>query len=197
MIFHPSTCTCIPYPLSIRSVWKAAIIVLSLFLSANLYGQQPLSLKVPIKYLNIPIGSRSRLKLVTSYQQGREKRVFPVQLAKDSISFWIFIDVSEFKGQEIILSCHARPEDLKRIEQAEQIKGSDSLYKERNRPQFHLTVKRGWSNDINGPIYYHGRDHLFWQAFLWGCCETRHTCTAGMPQVKILCMGKSSHPLSC
>jgi len=40
-----------------------------LFLSADLYGQQQLSGNTSSKYLNIPIGSRSRLKLVTSCQR--------------------------------------------------------------------------------------------------------------------------------
>src|SRR5664279_1519520 len=26
----------------------------------------------------------------------------------------------------------------------------------------------GWSNDVNGPIFYQGQYHLFWQAFPFG-----------------------------
>ena len=32
----------------------------------------------------------------------------------------------------------------------------------------HFTVKRGWSNDVNGPIYFNNQYHLFWQAFPFG-----------------------------
>jgi len=60
---------CIPFPLSSRSVWKAAIKRLSLFLSADLYGQQQLSGNTSSKYLNFPIGSRSRWKPVTIYRK--------------------------------------------------------------------------------------------------------------------------------
>ncbi len=91
-----------------------------------------------------------------------------MQLAEQSPDYWIFIDVSEFKGQTITLLGPASQAALDRIYQADKIEGADSLYKERNRPQFHFTVKRGWSNDVNGPIFYKGQYHLFWQAFPFG-----------------------------
>ena len=102
------------------------------------------------------------------------KREFPVQLAEHAIDYWIFLDVSEFKGSTITLTGSkgaASPSAqaaLDRIYQANQIEGAATLYKETNRPQFHFTVKRGWSNDVNGPIFYKGQYHLFWQAFPFG-----------------------------
>ena len=99
---------------------------------------------------------------------GVEKREFPAQLAELAPDYWIFIDVSEFKGQTITLSGESSQAALDRIYQSDKIEGADSLYKEPNRPQFHLTVKRGWSNDVNGPIFYKGQYHLFWQAFPFG-----------------------------
>ena len=95
-------------------------------------------------------------------------REFPVQLAEDSVNYWIYIDVTEFKGKTIYLSSPASANSLCRIYQDEQINGSDSLYRENNRPQYHFTVKRGWSNDVNGPVYYNNQYHLFWQAFPFG-----------------------------
>lgn len=38
-----------------------------------------------------------------------------------------------------------------------------ALYHELYRPQFHFTPARNWMNDPNGPIYYHGQYHLFFQ----------------------------------
>jgi fructan beta-fructosidase len=37
------------------------------------------------------------------------------------------------------------------------------LYNETYRPQFHFTPARNWMNDPNGPIYYEGEYHLFYQ----------------------------------
>ena len=125
-------------------------------------------MKITHRYLNVPVGYTSRMKIVELRVGGQMKREFPVQLAADTIGYWIYIDVSEFKGQRITIACPAGKDMIGRIYQADEINGSDSLYKESNRPQFHFTVKRGWSNDINGPIWYNGQYHLFWQAFPFG-----------------------------
>ncbi len=138
-----------------------------IFLSLSVSAQQ-IEMKITKHYLNIPIQNSIGLKMVNLIVDGKMKREFPVQLADDSISSWIFIDVSEFKGQKISIASHAKMESLKRIYQDDQINGVDSLYKESNRPQFHFTVKCGWSNDVNGPIYYNGQYHLFWQSFPFG-----------------------------
>jgi fructan beta-fructosidase len=126
------------------------------------------------RYLNIPVERASAMRLFQISVGGTQKREFPVQLAEHAIDYWIFLDVSEFKGSTITLtglSGIASPSvqaALGRIYQANQIEGAATLYKESDRPQFHFTVKRGWSNDVNGPIFYKGQYHLFWQAFPFG-----------------------------
>ena len=129
---------------------------------------QSTEIKITKHYLNIPIGYKARMRMMELNINGKMKREFPVQIAEDSIGYWIYIDVSEFKGQKITISCQASQHALQRLYQDDNINGEDSLYKESNRPQFHFTVKRGWSNDINGPIYYNGQYHLFWQSFPFG-----------------------------
>jgi fructan beta-fructosidase len=126
------------------------------------------TMKITHHYLNIPIGSQARMKLIQLWAGDRVKLELPVQLAEDSIGYWIFVDVSEFKGQKVTLSGLVSFEALKRIYQDDRIAGADSLYQETNRPQFHFSVRRGWSNDINGPIWYNGQYHLFWQSFPYG-----------------------------
>jgi len=39
----------------------------------------------------------------------------------------------------------------------------DALYDETYRPQYHFTPAKNWMNDPNGPIYYKGEYHLFYQ----------------------------------
>jgi fructan beta-fructosidase len=120
------------------------------------------------QYLNIPISRDAKMRMFQIGTDGKPKREFPAQLAGGSIDYWIFIDASEFMGQTITLSGDATKLELDRIYQSAKIYGEDSLYKEPNRPQFHFTVKRGWSNDVNGPIFYQGQYHLFWQSFPFG-----------------------------
>ncbi|MDP9042805.1 MAG: glycoside hydrolase family 32 protein, partial [Bacteroidota bacterium] len=141
----------------------SVLIIFTLFVNG-----QSREIKITKHYLNIPIGHKARMRMMELKVNGNMKREFPVQLAEDSVEYWIYIDVSEFRGKQIIISCNAGPGALQRIYQDDRINGEDSLYMETNRPQFHFTVKRGWSNDINGPIYYNGQYHLFWQSFPFG-----------------------------
>ncbi|MEO6965266.1 MAG: glycoside hydrolase family 32 protein, partial [Acidobacteriaceae bacterium] len=62
----------------------------------------------------------------------------------------------------------ATQEALSLMYQHREIRDANWMYKERNRPQFHFTVKRGWNNDVNGPIFYRGQYHLFWQSYPYG-----------------------------
>ncbi len=147
---------------------KSSLFLILMICVLPVFAQQEISMKITKHYLNIPVGNQARMKMIELKENGKMKREFPVQLAEDTVSYWIYIDVSEFTGKTIQVSSHATQASLQQIYQNDQINGSDSLYKESNRPQFHFTVKRGWNNDINGPIYYNGQYHLFWQAFPFG-----------------------------
>jgi fructan beta-fructosidase len=131
-------------------------------------SSQDVRLKITDPYLNIPVSYNAKMGIMKINVNGNPKREFSVQLACDTINYWIYIDVSEFKGQTITLNYPFATKSLNRIYQDIKINGADSLYKEINRPQFHFTVDRGWSNDINGPIFYNNQYHLFWQSFPFG-----------------------------
>jgi fructan beta-fructosidase len=134
---------------------------------ASLFGQNRV-MHITRRYLNLPISRQTSQRLFTISADGSIKRQFPVQLADHVVDYWVFIDVTEFKGQTITLSGSATQAGFDRIYQADTIHSAATLYKESGRPQFHFTVKRGWSNDINGPIFYKGKYHIFWQDFPFG-----------------------------
>ena len=56
------------------------------------------------RYLNIPVERASEMGLFQISVGGVLKREFPVQLAEHAIDYWIFLDVSEFKGSTITLT---------------------------------------------------------------------------------------------
>src|SRR5689334_8772489 len=43
------------------------------------------------------------------------------------------------------------------------VNAQDNLYKEKYRPRFHFSPAKNWANDPNGPVYYDGEYHLFYQ----------------------------------
>jgi fructan beta-fructosidase len=159
-------CAAAPRPVRIPFP-RGFLVTLLLFASSSLLAQSR-TMYISKHYLNIPVARAAEMHIFQIQVDGIQKREFPVQFAEHSPDYWIFIDVSEFKGQTIKLFSPSSQATLDRIYQADKIEGAESLYKERNRPQFHFTAKRGWSNDINGPIFYKGQYHLFWQAFPFG-----------------------------
>jgi sucrose-6-phosphate hydrolase SacC (GH32 family) len=154
-------------PLRDRFHFSCGVLFILLLLAGSLSAQSR-TMVISKHYLNIPVARAGEMHVFQIQVEGVQKREFPVQLAEHAPDYWIFLDVSEFKGQTIVLSGPSSQAALEGIYQADKIEGAESLYKESNRPQFHFTVKRGWSNDVNGPIFYRGQYHLFWQAFPFG-----------------------------
>lgn len=133
-------------------------------------ADSPVSRRMAInrQYLNLPIDTSATQEIYQITSEGQPPLDLPLRLADSRVEYWMYIDVSAYKGRDITISGPASDARLARIYQADAIAGSESLYKEPSRPQFHFTVKRGWSNDVNGPIFYKGQYHLFWQAFPFG-----------------------------
>jgi fructan beta-fructosidase len=115
------------------------------------------------KYLNFPV----------DMQQGRQKVHFlmdkdtltysVIRIADKDADYWVFKDVSAYKGKKLTLTFAEKVGGLEQIYQSDRFAGEDSLYKETNRPQFHFSTRRGWINDPNGLVYLDGEYHLFYQ----------------------------------
>jgi beta-fructofuranosidase len=58
------------------------------------------------------------------------------------------------------------------------------LARDPRRPQFHLLPKRNWMNDPNGPVYWDGKYHMFFQynphAAVWGDMHWGHAMSEDM-----------------
>ena len=94
---------------------------------------------------------------------GKIVREFKVALAIGDPDFWVFFDVSEFKGKKASLQINKENEAFDKIYQADSYPGEENIYKEHLRPQFHFSTRRGWNNDANGLVYHDGEYHLFYQ----------------------------------
>jgi fructan beta-fructosidase len=124
------------------------------------------TLNIDKPYLNVPIDEGADPKLLSIYKDGEMIRQFQLTLADTMPDYWMFLDMSEWQGENIdiqISKIATESEGFKSIFLDETVKGFENLYKEKDRPQFHFTSRRGWHNDANGLLYYEGEYHLFYQ----------------------------------
>jgi len=124
------------------------------------------------RYLNIPVGNRARGRRMTLTVDGKLLGQFGIRVAEDKPDWWAFFDVARFKGKKLVINMTPAPKDWKIITQGDVMKGAKDLYKEKYRPQFHFSTRRGWINDPNGLVYYKGEYHMYYQhnpvALPWG-----------------------------
>ncbi len=122
-----------------------------------------ITIKVTKQYLNLPVSHQEKRANMLIEADGRKITPFEIRLASSNPDYWVFYDLSPLKGKTIKISYEGNQAGLSKIYQDDVIAGQDSLYKEKNRPQFHFTSRRGWNNDPNGLIFYEGEYHLFYQ----------------------------------
>lgn len=141
-----------------RTLAVSLFILGSLSLSAG-----EIKIKIDKKYLNFPVSHTQERSKMTFTVDGEPNLSVVIRLAPEEADYWVFKDVSNWKGKTIKIIYDGNDKGLSKIYQDDSIAGQDSLYKEKNRPQFHFTTRRGWINDPNGLIYYDGEYHLFYQ----------------------------------
>ena len=122
-----------------------------------------LCLTISSQYLNLPVSQATDRSKISFKADGMPDLKLVIRLAPSKPDYWVFLDVSRYKGKVLRISCSGSPEGLTKIYQDTVIAGNDSLYGETNRPQIHFTSRRGWNNDPNGLVYYEGEYHMFYQ----------------------------------
>lgn len=130
-----------------------------------------LPLVVQHRYLNLPVKDGAAKQWVNVEVDGQVARRFSIALADDQPDWWAFLDLKPFAGKTFTLRVDRLPgtsHALENLEQADTLRGSEPLYQERLRPQFHFSSRRGWNNDVNGLVYYQGEYHLFYQLNPYG-----------------------------
>jgi fructan beta-fructosidase len=130
------------------------------------------------RYLNLPVRTGAPKQHMRLQIGGRTVREFEIELADGKPAFWVFCDLSDFRGQRLKLAVDGNSPALSTITQGDTIAGADDLYREKHRPQFHFTSRRGWLNDPNGLVFFQGEYHLFYQhnpyGWNWGNMHWGH-----------------------
>ncbi len=133
------------------------------------------------RYLHIPIRNGAPKRVVTLFVDGQRVVRNDIELADGPADWWAPMDVGAWRGKSLALRVDKLPEDstaLSAIEASDALKDADDLYREPLRGQFHFSPKRGWNNDPNGLVYYHGEYHLFFQhnpyGWSWGNMHWGH-----------------------
>lgn len=139
------------------------VLLTACFMQAFCALGESVSLKVNRKYLNIPVSHKTERKQLTMTAKGDDTLSVVVRIAEGTPDYWVFKDVSRYKGKMLQLSYEGSGNALKNIIQSDTIYGESMMYKEKNRPQFHFTARRGWINDPNGLVYHNGVYHLYYQ----------------------------------
>lgn len=138
------------------------------------------SIAVEKPYLHLPVKNGAPVLRVRYEVDGKWVREFTIELAMDEPDYWVFSDVSAFKGKTLKITAPQAdgPEALAAIRQADEIPGAETLYREKLRPQFHFSSRVGWLNDPNGLVYHKGEYHLFYQhnpyGWKWGNMHWAH-----------------------
>jgi sucrose-6-phosphate hydrolase SacC (GH32 family) len=125
------------------------------------------------RYLNIPIKNGAPKRGVTLLVDGKPVVRNDIELADGEPDWWAPMDIGAWLGKKLTLRVDQLHEDsqaLSSVAPSNEIKDSGDLYAEPLRGQFHFSPKRGWNNDPNGMVYYHGEWHLFFQhnPYGWG-----------------------------
>lgn len=133
-----------------------------LLMSFSLFADD-IEIKITKNYLNFPVSHKQDRAKMTFHVAEKPDVSVAIRLAPGEADYWVFKDVSDLIGKTIKISYEGDNAGLRKIYQDDVIAGYDSLYKEKNRPGFHFTTRRGWINDPNGLVYHNGEYHLFYQ----------------------------------
>jgi fructan beta-fructosidase len=134
------------------------------------------------RYLLFPVERTAAVRRVRVLADQKPIDDFDIKLppAGKKADFWVFLDVRRHKGStlriESLLPAGSRALDA--VKQSDNLPDAENLYREKHRPQFHFTARRGWLNDPNGLVWANGKYHLFFQhnpyGWEWGNMHWGH-----------------------
>ncbi|MDE6009599.1 MAG: DUF4980 domain-containing protein [Muribaculaceae bacterium] len=141
--------------------------------------------KPDARYILLPVEESIDDATVNLLLDGKPEKTFYVRLARNKVDYYVPVDISGYKGKDILLNvvtAHNRSSVREASEDAcwQNISLSDTFdttNMEKFRPSYHHTPLYGWMNDPNGMFYKDGVWHLYyqynpygskWQNMTWG-----------------------------
>jgi fructan beta-fructosidase len=118
------------------------------------------------KYLQFPVKNKGPMRHVKVFDGKNIVAEFTIELADAAPDWWAPLDVSKLRDKTLRIETSNLPEGSKALDAiaaVDRVTGSDTLYKEKLRPQLHFSPSRGWTNDPNGMVYSDGEWHLYFQ----------------------------------
>ena len=146
-----------------KSALQFIVLNVLILCGSSSINAQNLSVTITKRYLNLPVSQAQKRGTMQFMANDKQERSFKIRLATGEPDYWVFCDMSALQGKTITITYDGARDGLRKIYQDDKIAGQDSLYTEKNRPQYHFSTRRGWINDPNGMIYYAGEYHLFYQ----------------------------------
>lgn len=120
--------------------------------------------------LLIPSQDKGRLSNISVVIEGinilGEDQV--INLAQDTIDYYIPIDIRKYKGQNIEINYTNMRSDYLAYKSEKQADSYNYDMNEQYRPIYHFSPNFGWTNDPNGMVYSNGEYHLAYQANPYG-----------------------------
>ena len=150
-------------------------------------------------YLHLPVKTGAPMRRVRFVVDKQTVREFDIELDTDGKpDFWAFAEVAAFKGKQLAVET-TLPADSKALDAlkvAADVPDAEKLYREKHRPLFHFTSRRGWLNDPNGLVHHNGEWHLFYQhnpfGVNWGNMHWGHAVSTDLFRWKEL--GEALYP---
>lgn len=123
---------------------------------------------VPVKrrFVHLPVKTGAEKSWMTVVADGEWQHEFEIELAPGIPDFYATLEVGSWKGKKLVLTSEKSipgTQWMKRLKTSDRLADEKYVYREKYRPQFHFSPRRGWTNDPNGLVYYKGVYHLFFQ----------------------------------
>lgn len=95
---------------------------------------------------------------------GELQHSIDVKLAQDKPDWNGTFSVQKWMGKSLTIVPEkplAEPGWIRNMKMSDQLSDEEGVYKEKYRPQFHFSARRGCITDLDGPIYFNGEYHIF------------------------------------